>query len=298
MANQVGDWLNETLPGFGDAAAPEGNPLIAEGTNFREQYFQETVFTFSNIGFEGEEGPWGVLEGTLAYDAWKVVSDFNKQDFLSGVLGGIDVGATVVGAYMDPFGFVGAQIAGWMLDHCEYLRRTFDALAGNPEMVEAYAETWTNIAEELTAIGGDWQTALDRDIAAWSGETANAYRGYAATAIDHIKAAGGAAATLATMTEKAAKIVDAVRTLVHDILVALAGALIGWTIELGLSLGTAAPVVAIAAAGRITAESVRVATLVTKLGIALKDMAPFRDAVLAILDTLTAPEEAAAPAPA
>jgi hypothetical protein len=296
MANQVGDWLNESLPGMGDEAAPEGNPLIAEGTNFREQYFQETLFTFSNIGTAGEEGPWGVLEGTLAYDAWKVVSDFNKGEGLDAAFGLVDAGITVVAAWADPFGFAGSQIAGWMLDHCEYLRRTFDALAGNPEMVEAYAQTWTKIAEELTAIGGDWQTSIDQDIAAWSGETAIAYRNYAATSIDHIKAAGAAAAGLAAMTEKASKIVEAVRTMVYDILVALAGALIGWTIELGLTLGTAAPVVAFAAVSRITAESVRISVLVAKLGKALTDMAPFRDALLTIVEELGSPAEAPAPA--
>ncbi|MGI5220795.1 WXG100 family type VII secretion target [Nocardia sp. CA-290969] len=294
MSNPVGRWLNETLPGMGDEAPPEGNPLIADGTNFREQYFQETAFFYSNVGFAGEDGPWGVLEGTLAFDAWKVVSDFNKQEWVDTVFGAINVGATVYGAFGDPFGFVGAQIAGWMLDHVEYLRRTFDALAGNPEMVEAYAQTWTKIAEELTAIGGDWQAAIDKDLGTWSGETATAYRNYAATSIDHIKAAGAAGATLASMTEQAAKIVDAVRSMVRDILVALAGALIGWTIELAISCGTAAPVVAVAAMTRITAESVKISALLAKLGMALKDMAPFRTALAAILNELNGSEEAAA----
>lgn len=296
MANQVGDWLNENLPGFGDEAAPEGNPLIAEGTNFREQYFQETLFTFSNVGLHGEDGPWGVLEGTLAFDTWKMVSDFRKEDYLGSAFGLADVGLTAWGACTDPFGFVGSQIAGWMLEHVEYLRRCFDALAGNPEMVEAYADTWTEIAKELTAIGAAWKTAVDQEITSSSGETATAYRNYAATAIDRIEAAGAAAACLATMTEKAQKIVDAVRTMVQDILVALAGALIGWTIELGLSLGTAAPVVAFAAANRITVESVRVSVLLTKLGMALKDMTPVRHALAAILDEITGSEEAPAPA--
>ncbi|WP_328391835.1 WXG100 family type VII secretion target [Nocardia sp. NBC_00416] len=296
MANQVGDWLNESLPGFGDEAAPAGNPLIAEGTNFREQYFQETLFTFSNIGLDGEEGPWGALEGTVAFDAWKMVSDFRKEDYVSSAFGLVDVGLTAWGAWTDPFGFAGGQIAGWMLEHVEYLRRSFDALAGNPDMVEAYAQTWTKIAGELTAIGAEWKKAVDQDIASWSGETATAYRNYAATAIDRIEAAGAAAAGLATMTEKAQKIVDAVRTMVQDILVALAGALIGWTIELGLSLGTAAPVVAFAAANRITVESVRVSVLLTKLGQALMDMTPVRHALAAVLDEITGSEEAPAPA--
>jgi len=294
MATEIGEWLNEHTPGFDDEAPPEGNELIVDGTNYREEYFQEDAFLHHNVGLDGEEGPWGVLEGTIAYDAWKVVSDFNKDAYLDSALGAIGVGATAVEIGSDPLAFVGTQIASWMLEHVEPLRKAFDSLMGNPDMVEAYAGTWTEIAKELTAIRGDWQSAVDGEIATWSGQTAIAYRNYATTLLDQIGAAGGAAATLATMMEKTAKIVDAVRTMVQTILTALYGALFSWTIELALSGGTAAPVVAAQATTRIAAETVKVSTLITKMLDVLKDMGPYKEALASVLETLLAPEGAPA----
>ncbi|MET8876594.1 hypothetical protein [Nocardia sp. NPDC004604] len=42
-------------------------------------------------------------------------------------------------AAYDPFGFVGDQIAGWMLTHSEPYRKILDAMGGNDEMVTGYA---------------------------------------------------------------------------------------------------------------------------------------------------------------
>ncbi|MBF6351221.1 MULTISPECIES: WXG100 family type VII secretion target [Nocardia] len=294
MATEIGDWLNEHTPGFDDEAPPEGNELVVEGTNYREEYFQEDAFLHHNVGLAGEEGPWGILEGTIAYDAWKIVSDLNNGAYLDSALGAIGVGATAAGISEDPLAFVGTQIASWMLEHVEPLRKAFDSLMGNPDMVEAYAGTWTEISKELTAVRADWQSAIDSEIATWSGQTAIAYRNYATTLLDQIGAAGGAAAALATIMEKTAKIVDAVRTMVHSILTALYGALFSWTIELALSGGTAAPVVAVQATTRIAAETVKVSTLITKMQKVLTDMGPYKEALLAILETLLAPEGAPA----
>lgn len=296
MATEIGEWLNEHQPGFDDDAPPEGNDLVAEDTNYREEYYQEDLFLYSNIGLEGKDGPWGYLEGTVAYDAWKVVSDFRKDATLDAALGAIGAGATIAEAFVDPFAFVGSQIYGWMLEHVEPLRKAFDALMGNPDMVTAYAQTWSNIAGELTDVGAAWQRAVEQELAEWSGQTAVAYRNYAATMIDHIGAAGGAAATLAAIMDKTGKIVDTVKSMVQGILAALAGALFSWTLELLATGGAAAPVVAAQATARIAAESVKISTLVTKLVDILTDMAPYKEALVSILDILLAPAEAPEPA--
>lgn len=294
MATEFGDWLNETLPGFDDEAPPEGNELVADGSTYRGEYFNETLVPYHNIGLHGEEGPWGVLDGTIAYDAWKIVSDFRKDDMVGAALGAVNVGATVVGDFGDPFTFAGTQIAGWMLSHVEIYRRTLDALVGNPDIVEAYSETWKNISEELTKIGSDWRTAVEKDLATWSGETAGAYRDRAATLVDHIDAAGGAAAALAVTMEKTAKIVDAVRTLVQDILTELAGILIGYTAMILCSGGTATPFLTALALKQIAADGVKISTLLVKLGQAIIDIGPYKDALASILTALQEPTGAQA----
>ncbi|MEU1983992.1 hypothetical protein [Nocardia sp. NPDC019395] len=294
MATEIGQWLNENHPGFNDEEPPEGNELIEDGTNYREEYFQEDAIVYSNIGLAGEDGPWGVLEGTIAFDAWKVVSDFNKDAYFDAAIGALGTVTTGIEAFVDPFAFVGSQIAGWMLEHVEPARKTLDSLMGNPDMVEAYAKTWGNISKELTSVGSDWKTAVDKEIATWSGETAVAYRNFATTLIDQINAAGGAAATLASIMDKAAKIVDAVRSMVQSILTALAGALVSWTIELAVTCGGAAPVVAAQATTRIATTMAKLSLLVSKMVKVLLDVGPYKEALAAILNTLLAPEEAPA----
>ncbi|TLF73894.1 hypothetical protein [Nocardia cyriacigeorgica] len=290
MSTPYGTWINEHTPGFDDAAAPK-NPLIADGTGYRDEYFAETNFLFSNVGFEGKDGPWGVLEGTVAADSWKVVSHVRKGEIVDGVFSGIAAGAALASIGPDPFGFVGGQIAGWMLEHVEPLRKSLDALWGNADMVEAYAETWKNISTELTEVGAAWRAAVDTEVAEWNGLAAQAYRARVATLSDQVGGAAGVAAALAAMVEKTAKIVDAVRSMVSEVLAALAGALIGYTIELALSLGSAAPLVAAQAFFRITAESVKVAALMAKLTKACTDMLPYRVAVGKIITELLGTEE-------
>ncbi|NEW42589.1 hypothetical protein GV794_24780 [Nocardia cyriacigeorgica] len=290
MSTPYGTWINEHTPGFDDAAAPK-NPLIADGTDYRDEYFAETNFMFSNVGFEGKDGPWGVLEGTVAADAWKIVSNIRKGEITDAVFSGISTGITAAGAVGDPFGFVGGQIAGWMLEHVEPLRKCLDGLWGNPDMIEAYSETWKNISTELTEIAAAWRTAVDTEVAEWNGLTAQAYRARVATLTDNVGGAAGVAAALATTVEQTAKIIDAIRTLVSEILTALAGALIGYTIELAISLGTAAPLVAAQAMFRIGAETAKVSTLMAKLANALLDFKPFEVALGKIVTELLGTEE-------
>ena len=297
MASEIGEWLNEHHPGFDDEAPPEDNENIADGTDYREEYYQEDLFLHSNIGLDGEDdGPPGYFEGTLVEDAWKVFTDLQSGTVVDATLGAMGVVTTIADGLKDPFALIGSQLYSWMLEHVEPMRKTLDALAGSPDMVEAYANSWTNISEELTSIGADWQAALDADIASWSGHTATAYRTYAAGLVDQLGAAAGVAASLASMTEKASKMVDAVRTLVSTILSDLAGALLSWTVQIAASVGTAAPAVAAQAAGRIATESAKISVLVTRLLDVLKDMAPYKEALQSILFTLLEPEEEPAPA--
>ncbi|ONM48570.1 WXG100 family type VII secretion target [Nocardia donostiensis] len=288
---QIGDWLNRNLPGFDDAPPPE-NDHIVEGTDYREEYFQETVFSFSNVGLERkDDGPWGVLKGTIAGDTWQIVTDLTQGSFSDAALGARGVVDTVKSVRIDPFGFLGTQIVGWLLEHVEPYRRTLDALYGSPDMVEAYAATWQKIAEELVAVSSDWQSAIDRELAEWGGQAAQAYRNRAAAITDHITAAGGVAQALSTMMEKIAKVVEAYRTLVQDVLTSLAGALVGFSIAWALSSGAATPLVVSGALARIAADGARISLLVKNLKSALLDLLPYTKALNTIVQALVTPSE-------
>ena len=173
----------------------------------------------SDVGLaeDDETGVPGVAKGTIVGDAWEAYSNLQKQDTFAAITGGIALGVTAVDL-TDPFGFVGDQIAGWMLTHAEPYRKVLDALAGNGEMVKGYSDTWMEISKELTGMSSTWKTGLDKEIATWTGKAGDAYRNTAGELTDKILAAGGVAAGLGATMKTASEIVAAYRKLVQDIL--------------------------------------------------------------------------------
>lgn len=298
MATEFGEWLNRNSPGFNDDPAPENTgDLVADGTNYRDEYFQEDAVVLSGIGLDREDGgPWSVLEGTLAADIWESVAKLQNGEAVDGAFGAAEVGYTVYGIPNDVFAFLGTQIVGWMLEHVEPHRRTLDALCGSHEIVEAYAQSWRNISNECLSISSDWQKAVDDELAGWGGATANAYRDHAARMVDRLSAAGGAAVALAATVQKAAKVVEAVRTLVQDIVTSLLGALIGYSVELAITRGASACSLVGRVLNRISNDARRITGLVTRLVDALKDFVPYTKAIKTVVEALTMPPEEPAPA--
>jgi hypothetical protein len=292
VSTTIGDWINENTPGFDDRKKPENNPLIAEGTDYREEYFQETVFWMHDIGLKQDQETRlpGVLSGTIAGDAWEAYANFRNAKTFEAITGGIAVGATVADAGFDPFGFVGDQIAGWMLTHVEPYRKVLDGLAGNDKMVGAYSESWNRIAKELTDMSTTWQSGLEADIATWTGSAGDAYRTRATDLIDQIAGAGGVAATLGEIMDTVSKIVKAFRKMVQDILTSLAGALIGYTVELAASLGAAGPHVAAAVVARIGRDGLKISKLLLDMASAFKDVQTLTQAVAAVIYALLGKE--------
>ncbi|MFI6169522.1 hypothetical protein ACIBCN_22260 [Nocardia sp. NPDC051052] len=296
MSTQIGKYINENMLGVGldDDAKPADNDLIADGTDFRDEYFQETLFPYHHIGLSTDDsGVPEVLKGTTAGDAWQTYADLNGANLLDGLLGAGGVGLDVWEMFTDPFGYVGSQIAGWMLEHVEPYRKVLDGLAGNADMVKAYADSWANISKALTGVSTDWQTAVQTDTAKWTGAAATAYRNRATEMTDHISAAGGVAASMSELIAKAKEIVGAIRGLVGDILASLAGALIAYTLELALSLGAAGPLVAAQVLQRIGRDGLKITQLLAKLRSALADLMPYVQQIGGVILKLLAPKEEA-----
>ncbi|MEU7632437.1 hypothetical protein AB0C34_20990 [Nocardia sp. NPDC049220] len=285
MSTGIGNWINENTPGFNDRKKPEGNPLIEDGTDYRDEYFQETVFWLHDIGLKQDEktGVPGFLSGTIAGDAWEAYANLKNAKTFEAILGGIEVGVTGYDACYDPFGFAGDLIAGWMLTHAEPYRKVLDAFAGNDNMVQAYSVTWSKIAKELTDMSVTWKSGVEADIATWTGQAGDAYRSRAGDLIDQIAGAGGIAASLGETMDIVSKIVKAFRKLVQDILTSLVGALIGYTIELALTACTAAPHVVSAVLLRFGRDSMKISALLTEMAGAFKDVHTLAQAVTAVI---------------
>lgn len=290
MSDEAGQWITENIAGFDDEAPPETGLFPVDAVNYDDNYFGESILA-ANMGMPAE-GNAGLAAGTIAPQAWDIVHSFYEDPSIMGALDAFGAGSEIVGQVAaDPLGFLSGQIAGWMLEHCDPIRITFDALLGNPNMIAAYATTWENISAELTAIGTAWQEAIGKEIAEWSGLAADAYRTYATEAVDRLGCAAGAAAALQTIMTKTGQIVEAVRGLVQEILTSLAAALVLWTIELACSVGTATPIVAGQATAQIASSTVRVSGLVQRLKAVLTDIEPYKAALESILITLTDSQE-------
>ncbi|MFC9895444.1 hypothetical protein ACFVMC_17320 [Nocardia sp. NPDC127579] len=287
----IGNWLNENSPGFNDVEKPENNRLLegAKNTDYREEYFQETLFGYSNIGLNKDEetGVPGVLDGTIAGDAWEVFGNLSSASILTSATGTISVVVTAVDAFYDPFGFVGDQIAGWMLSHFEPFRKTLDAMAGNGDMVDGYATIWSNIGEELTKMAESWKTGLTNDISTWTGKAGDAYKATATELIDKIAAAGGVSASLGKAMTLCGELVTAFREAVETIVGSLLGALIGYTIELAVTLGAATPHVVSAVLARLARDAVKISMLLTKMAQAFTDTQMLTAALDAIIAAIT-----------
>ncbi|MFC5290710.1 WXG100 family type VII secretion target [Actinokineospora guangxiensis] len=262
------------------------NPLVEDGTDLRNNYAQD-LNPFENMGAPSADGGPGFMAGITAFEAgWAIAEGIDKGDWKLAVSGLIAGGLDVAGAALDPIAYVAGQLFSWMLEHIEPARAALHALSGNPDMVKAYAQSWTNIEQEMLAVSQEFGAAARSEAPSWTGQAATAYRDRAAEIAGICGGVAGAAHGIATLTLGMAEVVNGVRTAVRDILAAIAGSLVSWAIELAASLGTAAPLVAAQASAAIARVLSKVAQILFKLETALSAAITLLVAIRDILDGL------------
>ncbi|MFD3743029.1 hypothetical protein [Nocardia sp. NPDC058633] len=248
------------------------NRLVTAGTDYRNNYQPLTESLITNTGLPTESGT-GIMTGFTTFEAgWEMGEGLAKGDVGLVILGAAAGSLDVASAMTDPIAYIGAQIVSWMLEHVEPARKALESVTGNPSMVKAYAASWENIQTHMTQVRDDLKTAVDTGISSWEGEAATAYRAKAAQLIGQADAAAGAAYGVSVATLKMAEIVTGVRTAIRDLLSALAGAMISWTAELLVSVGTATPLVIAQATTKIASVVSTVASLMAKLKSAVTDL--------------------------
>lgn len=274
--------------GFDDPVA--FNTLVDAGTNHNNVY-QGLV---GNTAAPSAGGT-GLLTGFTTFEAgWEMGEGLAKGDVGLVALGAAAGALDVASAMSDPIAYVGAQIVSWMLEHVEPARKALESVTGNPATVKAYAASWVNIQQHMTTIRDDLQTALDTGITSWEGEAATAYRVKAAELIAQADAAAGAAYGTSVATLKMAEIVTGVRTAIRDLLSALAGAMISWTAELLISVGTATPLVIAQAISKISNVVAKAASLMVRLDKAIGDLGTWAVVFKDIIDGFYRAETAGA----
>ena len=62
-------------------------------------------------------------------------------------------------AVMNPLDGLATSGIGWLIEHVWWLHEPLDALAGDPTQITAQAQTWHNVATQLTTVAADSRRA-------------------------------------------------------------------------------------------------------------------------------------------
>lgn len=212
---------------------------------------------YDNIA-EGD--PSGLVQFHPAADeAVKAGMAFADGDWATGVVALAGGGAELVGMVLDPIATLASSVAGFLLDYMPPLPQMLDALAGNPDLVEAIGDTWVNVAGEIEDAAADMDAAVSRVLSGWTGQSAQAYAVVAGAMIDTLYKAAHTYRCIGSGVQTASGIVEAVRGLTKEIIAELVGALISWAGQVAGTAGLGASWVIPQAVARIN-ETVRDAT--------------------------------------
>ncbi|TCO50669.1 DUF6531 domain-containing protein [Actinocrispum wychmicini] len=210
----------------------------------------------------------------LAEDAVSCYEGLSSGNWIEGGLGAVATAADIADTVANPFGALFGAGIGWLMEHFEPLRQALDWLAGKPEVIESYGQTWDNVAKELDRIKADHETMVGNDLADWQGAGAEAYRNTTTEVSDALASASSVASGLSTGTTIMGGLVAAVRTTVRDIIARLVGDAIEWVAEEAFSLGLATPVVIGQVTTAVSNAMAKVSKLIAKVTNAIKKVTP------------------------
>ena len=180
-------------------------------------------------------GPSDMMEpflgtGALEYGA-KTVEQISNGDVTEGLINGGAAGLATLGLITDPLGTLGAMGAGWVMEHCEPFRQALDWLAGKPEVVAAYAQTWRNVSGALDTSADRMVATVVTDTGPWRSTALDAYRLLVTAEAGVVRLVGVLTGGIASAVEVAGVVVGTVRSMVRDLIAQAVGQLIALVIE-------------------------------------------------------------------
>jgi hypothetical protein len=189
---------------------------------------------------------WSTGAG-LVEDLDDLAAGFTSGSWVDPTIGGIATALDTLAVCVDPLGSLVAWGVAWLMDHVKPLSDALDWLAGDPDQITAYAQTWRNVSGAANDAAAALRSAVDRDLHGWTGPTAEAYRAHAGTHLQALDGLTRAADLLALVVEGAGMLVATVRALVRDLIAqfvaTLAVRLPEWAAAEGITLGLATPFV-------------------------------------------------------
>jgi hypothetical protein len=232
------------------------NPLVAER--------QDSTTAITGIG--------------IAESAVDVYNGISSGSWLETGLGVAGTGLETLGLVLDPVGTLLQYGISWLIEHVKPLSDALDWLAGDPDTIASYAQTWRNAAGAVSGARDMLTAAVAQDTAAWTGAAADAYRQHTSELSEQLSAASTAATTVGTVVEVVGMLVGVVRELVRDLVAECVATLIAripqWLAEEGLSLGLATPHVVASAVALISKWVKRIGEVIQKLVRSIEKLRP------------------------
>ncbi|MEV4823876.1 hypothetical protein [Micromonospora sp. NPDC049274] len=244
------------------------NPLIAAR--------QDTTTAYSGVG--------------LVESLVDLRNGIESGSWVDVTIGGVGTSMEVLATCVDPIGSVVSWGVAWLIEHVKPLSDALDWLAGDPDQITAYAQTWHNVSRHVSDQATALSEAVRTEIATWTGPASEAYRRYSDQHLRHLAGLADATDLIGTVVEGAGLLVALVRELVRDLIAdfvsVLAVRLWVWLAEAGLTLGAATPLVAAQVSSLVAKWAAKVAGLLTALARSVSRLRPILSKLGELLDTL------------
>ncbi|MBX6748462.1 MAG: hypothetical protein IRY85_02130 [Micromonosporaceae bacterium] len=199
----------------------------------------------------------------------QLIASVNDGSWIDVTLAGLGTAAEVVAWGLDPIGMLVAAGFGFAVEHVSVLSDALDWLAGDPDQVNANAQTWRNAAAEQFALAEEYRRSVEAELASWTGEAADTYRSRAAETADLLTALGKSYETMSVIIGGAGTLVAVVRTLVRDLIAQCVSLLLyripAWSAMEAGSLGLATPYVGAQVSALVARFSTKIAQLLHAL---------------------------------
>ncbi|NJC72171.1 hypothetical protein HC031_20975 [Planosporangium thailandense] len=242
------------------------NPLIAER--------HDTTRGWTGIG--------------IVEDVHDLSAAFESGSWVDGSLAGLSASLDTLGLVVDPLGTVVSWGVSWLFEHVKPLSDALDRLAGDPDQITAYAQTWSNVSAAVTAQAGDLGAAVGATVSSWTGAAADAYRAQAHDLQTNVQAAAKAAEVIGKIVEGAGVVVALVRGLVRDLIAefvsVLAVRLPEWLAEEGCTLGIATPLVVTQVGSLVAKWAAKISEVVRALTRSLRKLSQILGRLHELLD--------------
>ncbi|HLU32673.1 MAG TPA: ADP-ribosyltransferase [Natronosporangium sp.] len=200
------------------------------------------------------------------------------EDARSGIASGSWVDASLgvggaalsgLGFVVDPVGSLVSMGVAWLIEHVKPLSDALDWLAGDPDQIAAYAQTWANVATRAIESGEELAASVAREVADWADRAAEAYRVHVEQRVAALGGIGEAAAGIGEAVRGSGELVAAVRMIVRDLIAecvaVLAARLPTWLAEIAGTLGFATPVVVAQVASLVAKWAARISRFLSAL---------------------------------